>query len=609
MNRDNDKGKTLINRTIVWTGIQFAMLLLIIARLYYLQVYQADKFSTMADENRISTRILIPPRGEIVDRNGKILAGNRQNFQALVVAEQTTSIEETLDKVKRILPLDEAEEKRIKEDLKKYRRFVPIKIKDGLSWEETSRLLLASPDIPGIVIDDGLTRYYPYGEKTAHLLGYVAAVSEKDLQRDNDPLLEVPGFKIGKDGIERQFEKQLRGTGGNLKLEVNALGRVMKEIERVDGKPGEKLQLSVDARLQEKAYDLYNEKGQSGAAVLIDVNSGEILAFVSTPSYNSNDFVNGVSSKIYDALLSNERSPLLNKAIAGQYAPGSTFKMIVALAALEDGIITRDTKVYCSGRLQLGNHFFHCWKKQGHGALTVEEALKHSCDIFFYEVARQLGIEKIAAMARRFGLGMPTGIELAGEKGGLIPDKEWKMRTRGEAWQVGETMIAGIGQSYIMATPLQLAVMTARIANGGRMITPTFIKKDRKKEEKTPLLNVSKRYFDMVRNGMCAVINETGGTAYGARFDVNGQKMCGKTGTSQVRRITLQERQSGILKQDEIPWRYRDHALFVGYAPQDNPKYAVAVAVEHGGGGSSVAAPLASKLLQEALKLDIEDGK
>ncbi len=609
MNRDNDKGKTLINRTIVWTGIQFAMLLLIIARLYYLQVYQADKFSTMADENRISTRILIPPRGEIVDRNGKILAGNRQNFQALVVAEQTTSIEETLDKVKKILPLDEAEEKRIKEDLKKYRRFVPIKIKDGLSWEETSRLLLASPDIPGIVIDDGLTRYYPYGEKTAHLLGYVAAVSEKDLQRDNDPLLEVPGFKIGKDGIERQFEKQLRGTGGNLKLEVNALGRVMKEIERVDGKPGEKLQLSVDARLQEKAYDLYNEKGQSGAAVLIDVNSGEILAFVSTPSYNSNDFVNGVSSKIYDALLSNERSPLLNKAIAGQYAPGSTFKMIVALAALEDGIITRDTKVYCSGRLQLGNHFFHCWKKQGHGALTVEEALKHSCDIFFYEVARQLGIEKIAAMARRFGLGMPTGIELAGEKGGLIPDKEWKMRTRGEAWQVGETMIAGIGQSYIMATPLQLAVMTARIANGGRMITPTFIKKDRKKEEKTPLLNVSKRYFDMVRNGMCAVINETGGTAYGARFDVNGQKMCGKTGTSQVRRITLQERQSGILKQDEIPWRYRDHALFVGYAPQDNPKYAVAVAVEHGGGGSSVAAPLASKLLQEALKLDIEDGK
>ncbi len=594
---------------IIWTGIQFVMLFLIIVRLYYLQVYQADKFSTMADENRISTRILIPPRGEIVDRNGKTLAGNKQNFQVMVVAEQTISIEETLGKIKKILSLDEGEERRIKENLKKYSRFVPIKIKDELSWEETSRLLLASSDIPGIVIDDGLTRYYPYGEKIAHLLGYVAAVSEKDLHRDNDPLLEVPGFKVGKDGIERQFEKRLRGIGGNLKLEVNALGRVMREIERVDGKPGEKLQLAVDVRLQEIAYNLYKEKGQSGAAVLIDVNSGEILAFVSTPSYNSNDFVNGVSSKIYDELLSNERSPLLNKAIAGQYAPGSTFKMIVTLAALEEGIITRDTKVYCSGQLQFGNHFFHCWKKQGHGALTVEEALKHSCDIFFYEVARQLGIEKIAAMARRFGLGMLTGIELVGEKGGLIPDKEWKLRTRGEPWQVGETMIAGIGQSYIMATPLQLAVMMARIANGGRMITPTFIKKDGRREEKTPVLHISKRYFDIVKNGMCAVINETDGTAYGVRFDINGQKMCGKTGTSQVRRITLQERQSGILKQDEIPWRYRDHALFVGYAPQDNPRYAVAVVVEHGVGGSSVAAPIASKLLQEALKFDIEDGK
>ena len=324
MNRDNDKGKILIGRTLVWVGVQFAMLLLIIVRLYYLQVYQADKFSTMADENRISTRLLIPPRGEIVDRNGKILAGNRQNFQAMIVAEQTTSIEDTLKKVKKILPISEDEEERIRQDLKKYRRFVPIKIKDGLNWEETGRILLASPDIPGIVIDDGLSRYYPYGERTAHLLGYVASVSEKDLKKDNDPLLEVPGFKIGKDGIEKRFEKELRGTGGNLKLEVNALGRVMKEIERVDGVPGERLQLTIDARLQEKAYELYGE--ESGAAVLLDAENGEVLAFVSTPSYNSNDFVNGVSSKIYDALLANERSPLLNKAIAGLYSPGSTLK-------------------------------------------------------------------------------------------------------------------------------------------------------------------------------------------------------------------------------------------------------------------------------------------
>lgn len=607
MNRDSDKGKVLINRTLIWVGVQMVMLLLIIVRLYYLQVYQADKYSNMADENRISTRLLIPPRGEIVDRNGVILAGNEQNFQAMIVAEQTTSIDDTLEKVKKILPLSENEEKRIREDLKKYRRFVPIKIKDRLSWEEMSRLLLVLPDIPGVIIDDGLNRYYPYGEKTAHLLGYVAAVSEKDLQRDNDPLLEVPGFKIGKDGIERQFEKQLRGESGNLQLEVNALGRVMKEINRNDGKSGEKLKLTIDARLQQKAFELYGE--ESGAAVLMNVNTGEILAFVSAPSYDSNDFVNGVSSKIYSGLLSNEKTPLLNKAIAGQYAPGSTFKMIVALAALEEGIITKDTKVYCSGRMQLGNHFFHCWKRVGHGALNVVEALQHSCDIFFYEVAQQLGIDKIAAMARRFGLGEPTGIQLAGEKGGLIPDREWKMRTRGEYWQVGETLIAGIGQSYIMSTPLQLAVMTARIANGGKEVNPTFVKPDPKALKSIKQMPINKRYFDIVKDGMCAVVNAQGGTARGSYFDFHGQKMCGKTGTSQVRRITLKERETGILKQNEIPWKYRDHALFVGYAPKDNPKYAVAVAVEHGGGGSSVAAPIGSKLLLEALKIDYEEGR
>lgn len=607
MNRDSDKGKVLINRTLIWVAVQILLLLMIVVRLYYLQVYQADKYSNMADENRISTRLLIPPRGEIVDRNGKILAGNEQNFQAMIVAEQTTSIDDTLAKVKKILPLSESEEKRIREDLKKYRRFVPIKIKDRLSWDEMSKLLLVLPDIPGVIIDDGLNRYYPYDEKTAHLLGYVAAVSEKDLQRDSDPLLEVPGFKIGKDGIERQFEKQLRGESGNLQLEVNALGRVMKEIARDDGKSGEKLQLTIDARLQQKAFELYGE--ESGAAVLMNVNTGEVLAFVSAPSYNSNDFVNGVSSKIYSGLLSNEKTPLLNKAIAGQYAPGSTFKMIVALAALEEGIITKDTKVYCSGRMQLGNHFFHCWKRAGHGALNVVEALQHSCDIFFYEVAQQLGIDKIAAMARRFGLGAPTGIELAGEKSGLIPDREWKMRTRGEYWQVGETLIAGIGQSYIMSTPLQLAVMTSRIANGGKEIKPTFIKPDAQKLKSVKQMSVNKRYFDIVKEGMCAVVNAQGGTARGSYFDFHGQKMCGKTGTSQVRRITLKERETGILKQSEIPWKYRDHALFVGYAPQDNPKYAVAVAVEHGGGGSSVAAPIGSKLLLEALKIDYEEGK
>ena len=322
-----------------------------------------------------------------------------------------------------------------------------------------------------------------------------------------------------------------------------------------------------------------------------------MLAFVSTPSYNSNDFVNGVSSKIYDALLANERSPLLNKAIAGLYSPGSTFKMIVALAALEEGIITKDTKVYCSGRMQLGNHFFHCWKKYGHGAVNVVEALQHSCDIFFYDVAQRLGIEKIAAMSRRFGLGLPTGIELGGEKGGLIPSKKWRLERFGEPWQTGETLIAGIGQGYIMTTPLQLAVMTARIANGGREIKPTFVKTGEKERQKIRNMRLNKNHVDWVKEGMCAVVNRPGGTAFGSRFNFEGQEMCGKTGTTQVRRITMKERQSGIVRQEDLPWKYRNHALFVGYAPQDKPKYAVAVLVEHGGGGSSVAAPIGAKLL------------
>lgn len=606
MNRDNDKGKVLIGRTLVWVLIQFVLLLLIIARLYYLQVYQADQFSTMADENRISTRLLIPPRGVIVDRHQKVLAGNRQNFQAMIVAEQTASVQETLDRFKKIMPLSEAEEERIKKDLKKYRRFVPIKIKDGLSWDDVSKVLLASPEMPGIIIDVGLSRYYPFGRQTAHVLGYVSSVSENDMKKDNDPLLGIPGFKIGKDGIEKQFEKKLRGAGGNLKLEVNALGRVMKEIERVDGTAGENLQLSIDTRLQQKAYELYGE--ESGAAVLMDVNSGEILAFVSTPSYDSNDFAQGVGGDFFRTLLNDEKSPLMNKAVAGLYSPGSTFKMVVALAALEAGIITKDSKVFCSGKTQLGNHLFHCWKKSGHGALNVVEALQHSCDIFFYDVAQKLGIEKIAAMARRFGLGLPTGIEAGGEKSGLIPDKKWRLERFGEPWQTGETLIAGIGQGYILTTPLQLAVMTARLVNGGREIRPTFVRPDAEQLKNIRRISVNKNYLEIVKEGMCAVVNRPGGTAFASQFNYNGKRMCGKTGTTQVRRISMKERQSGIVKQEDLPWKYRNHALFVGYAPQDNPKYAVAVLVEHGGGGSAVAAPIGSKLLLEALKLD-EEGK
>ena len=600
MNRDNDKGKVLINRSLILGATELFLLLCLIFRLYYLQVYQADKYKTLADENRISTRLLVPPRGVIYDRHGQMLATNRQNFQVMIVAEQTTNVQETLDALKKIMPISEAEEERVKKDLKKNRSFVPIKIKDNLSWEEVSKIQLNAPDLPGIIIDEGLSRYYPYGEKTAHVIGYVSSVSDTDVK--DDPLLEVPGFKIGKAGIEKLYEKRLRGRGGNLKLEVNAIGRVMKEIERVDGISGERIDLSIDARLQTKAYELFGE--ESGAAVMLDVNSGEILAFVSVPAYDPNSLTQGLSTKEWNELNKNERKPLMNKALAGQYSPGSTFKMIVALAALESGVITPQTRSFCAGRMFLGDHAFHCWKHIGHGYLDVVQALQHSCDIFFYETAQKLGINKIAEMARRFGLWQKINVGLENEKEGLIPDTEWKRRRFGEPWQQGESLISGIGQGYILTTPIQLATMTARIANGGYEVVPTFTKREKDAPLNFKKMPINSSYISLVKQGMYDVVNAPGGTALGAKFDFQGMRMAGKTGTTQVRRITMKERQTGIIKQEDLPWKYRNHALFVGYAPHDNPRYAVAVLVEHGRGGSAVAAPIGSKLLLEALKLD-----
>ncbi|MBE6454781.1 MAG: penicillin-binding protein 2 [Alphaproteobacteria bacterium] len=600
MNRDNDKGKVLIERSLILAGLQIFALLIIIVRLYYLQVYQADKYKTLADENRISTRLLVPPRGGVYDRNGEMLATNQQDFQAMIVAEQTTDIKATIDAFKKIMPLSEEEEERIKKNLKRNRSFVPIRIKNNLTWEQVAKVQLNAPDLPGIFIDEGLTRYYPQAEKSAHVIGYVSSVSDNDIK--DDPLLEVPGFKIGKSGIEKLYEKRLRGKSGNLKLEVNAIGRIMKEIERKDGIAGDRIDLSLDVRLQNKAYELFGE--ESGAAILLDVNTGEILAFVSVPSYDPNILTQGIGNDDWKKLNQDERKPLINKAVSGQYSPGSTFKMVVALAALENGVIDNNTRSFCAGKMFLGNHAFHCWKKEGHGYIDVAQALQHSCDIFFYETAQKLGIDKIAEMAKRFGLGQKINIGLENEKEGLIPDSDWKKRRFGESWQQGESLISGIGQGYILTTPIQLATMTARIANGGYEVVPTFNKVDPSQQKELKKIPINSDFISIVKKGMFDVVNMVGGTAFGSRFDFNGMKMAGKTGTTQVRRISMKERKSGIIKQEDLPWKYRNHALFVGYAPHDKPKYAVAVLVEHGRGGSAVAAPIGGGLLLEALKLE-----
>lgn len=603
MNRDNDKGKILIGRSLFLGAVQLFLLFLLVFRLYYLQVYQADKYKTLADENRISTRLLVPPRGIIYDRHENMLAENKQNFQVLIVAEQTPDVDNTLEAFKKIMPLSEDEEKKIRKDLKRNRSFVPIKIKDNLDWEQLTKIMLNMPDLPGIIIDEGLSRYYPFDNIFAHVIGYVAAIGDNE-DTSEDPLLEIPGFKVGKSGIEKLYDKDLRGEAGSQKLEVNAVGRIIKEIESVEGISGKRVDLSLDLRLQKEAYDLLGE--ESGAIVMMKVDTGEILSFASAPAFDPNLFGRGLTSTEWIELRDNEKKPLLNKVVSGQYSPGSTFKMLVGLAALKHGVSNKKTKSYCSGKMSLGNHTFHCWKDIGHGYVDMEQALQHSCDIYFYEAAQKLGINKIADMAREFGLGFKSNVGIENEKSGFIPDTEWKMRKYGEAWQQGESIISGIGQGYILTTPIQLATMISRIANGGYEVNPTFQKFDKDNKLELRKLDVSQYGLEIVKKGMYDVINTQGGTAYSARFDFRGKKMAGKTGTTQVRRISMKERQSGVLKQEDLPWKYRNHALFVGYAPHDNPKYAVAVLIEHGKSGTA-AAHLGGKILRKALELDATD--
>ena len=601
MNRDNDKGKILLYRMAVVAIGCFVLLAALIVRLYYLQVIEGEKYKTLSDENRISTRLILAPRGRIYDRNGVPLAQNVQNFQAVIIAEQTPNVDKTLENLKQFISLSETEEAKIKRDIQNNRRFMPVKIKDNLSWEEVALLQLHAPDLPGIAIDEGVNRVYPLGPYTAHFLGYVGAVNENEIKKD--PVLAVPGAKIGKSGLEKVFEHTIRGQSGNIKLEVNALGRVMKEIEHQNSIEGERLDLTIDSRLQKVAQDAFGE--QSGAAVVLDVHSGEILAFVSVPSFDPNLFTTGISVQDWQDLLSNERHPLTNKVVSEHYSPGSTFKIVVALAALEAGIIDENTRSFCNGIMELGNHKFHCWKHSGHGSLNVVEALKYSCDIFFYEVALKLGIDKIADMAHVLGFENDYDLKFDNMQKGLIPTKTWKEKRFKAKWQQGETVIAGIGQGYVLATPLQLAVMLSRVVNGGYEVTPTFMKLSLQDKGKIKKLPISSKNIEIVKKGLYEVVNSADGTARKAAFDINGAKMGGKTGTTQVRRISLKERQTGIIKDENLDWHLRNHALFVGYAPHDRPKYAVAVVVEHGSSGSGVAAPIASKILAEAIRLGI----
>ncbi len=621
MNDDHGQSKLFTRRSLLLGGGQGLLLGALVGRMYYLQVLESDRYTVLAEDNRINLRLLPPPRGRIVDRFGVPMAINQQNYRLVLVREQTLGVEETLDALAQIIDLGDKDRNRILRETARKRAFVPVTVRENLTWSEVSRVEVNAPDLPGVNIEVGQTRSYPHSNAASQVLGYVAAVSEDDLT--GEPLLELPGFRIGKNGIERRYDLELRGSAGNSQVEVNAVGRVIRELSRAEGEPGRELVLTVDAELQNYVHQrLLGER--AAAAVVMDIQKGDVLALTSVPSYDPNGFAIGMTAKQWRELISDPLKPLNNRAISGLYAPGSTFKMAVALAALEAGV-GPGHRVFCPGFYRLGNARFHCWKKHGHGWMDMRNGIKQSCDVYFYEVSRRAGIDRISAMARRLGMGAPVGMDLEGEKAGMVPTRDWKLATFGEPWQGGETVVTAIGQGFILTTPLQLAVMTARLASG-RAVRPRLTRGFRDELAAAAAaaegaaaaeaqaeaggaagfepLGLPEAHLRIVRDAMDAVVNEQRGTAFGKRIKEEGWAMAGKTGTSQVRRITMAERLAGVTKNEDLPWRRRDHALFVCFAPVHAPRYACAVVVQHGGGGSKTAAPIAKDLMIEVQRRD-----
>ncbi|WP_137178010.1 penicillin-binding protein 2 [Roseomonas sp. AR75] len=588
-------------RALVLGAAQMGLLGLLAHRLYRLQVEEGERYATLAEENRLSARLLAPPRGRVLDRSGRIVAGNQLNWRALLVAEQTVDVGATLETFGKIVPLSDVERGRVERELRRRRRFVPVVVREFLTWEEMARIEMNAPDLPGISVDVGTTRIYPEAEHMAHVVGYVAPPSERDM--DGDPLLELPGIRVGRSGVERHHDKILRGRAGAVQLEVNAVGRVIRELDRREGAQGQDVQISIDTELQKTLRG----KIQEGTSIVVmDARNGEVLAMATQPSFDPNVFNSGVSAAQWRQWTANRATPLINKPTNGLYAPGSTFKMVVALAALEARVTSFGERVHCPGHMDLGNARFHCHNRGGHGGMDMRTALKLSCDVYFYEMAKRVGIDRIAAMARRFGMGVPLEIELPGARAGLVPTLAWR-RAQGKPWALGDTVVHGIGQGFYQLTPLSLATMTARLATG-RAVQPHLTRAvggqpvRGVRPEDWPSLGIPESHLRLMREAMWAVVNEQGGTARIAKLPAEtGAQMAGKTGTTQVRRVSREQRERGF-RVEQMPREWRPHALFVGFAPYDNPLFACSVVVEHGTSGGQAAAPLARDALVEAFK-------
>lgn len=581
--KDKSRYAAFTRRTLMTGGAIGAILGALGVRLYQLQILEGDQFRTKAEENSVSARLVAPLRGRIFDRFGVELATNRRNYRVLIIPEQALGgVDEAIDTVGRIILLTDRDRDRILRDIGNNKRFVATTMAENLSWEEFSRINLHLPYLSGVQPDVGQTRDYPFGDELSHVLGYVGAVSQKDQEADEDPLLALPGFHIGKRGIEKSEEKDLRGSAGVSRVEVNAYGRVIRELSRDPAAPGDDIWLTLDRDLQK--FVVARMGDESCAVAVMDVTTGDVLALASTPGYDPNLFNVGITQQQWKGLLDDDHRPLSDKALSGLYPPGSTFKPAVALSALEAGAITPDFSVNCTGSLAFGNHIFHCWQKHGHGHVNLHRGIAQSCDVYFYNVARRLGIDDLEAGAHKLGLGSRTGIEIPGERNGVVPGRAWKEKTFGVRWLEGETLNAGIGQGYVLVTPLQLCTMAARIASG-RVVNPRIVRvvgHEARQRPEVMKLPFSETALAAVQSGMNAVTNEPMGTAFRWRIPDPGFEMAGKTGTAQVRKISEAEHLAGVIKNDKLPWKLRDHALFIAFAPVSSPRYAAAIVQEHG---------------------------
>jgi penicillin-binding protein 2 len=602
--RDNEESaRTITRRGLVLGGSMAAFMAVLGARMRYMQVDQADEFRLLAEENRVNIRLIPPARGLILDRKGRVIAGNEQNYRVVITREDAGDVPAVLTRLSHVIPLLPDEIEKVEAEAERSSPFVPIIVKDRLPWEDFSRVAVNAPALPGVQPEVGLSRIYPLVGDFAHVVGYVGPVSERDLEgiENPDPILTIPKFQIGKIGVERWQEDVLRGAAGTKRIEVNAVGRVMRELERVDGTPGADLMLTIDADVQNFAQARLGT--ESAAAVVMDVQTGDLLAIASSPSFDPNLFVRGISQRDYSALLDDDHRPLADKTVQGVYPPGSTFKMVTALAALEAGVTTPETSYYCPGYIEFGGRRFHCWKGGGHGSCALERALAESCDVYFYEVAQKVGIDKIAEMGKRFGLGIRHDLPMSAIAEGIMPNKDWKQASYQQDWRIGDTINASIGQGYVLTSPLQLAVMTARLATG-RAVSPRLVRAidgELAEVPDYPSLNIDQSWLRAVQKGMLEVTMGARGTAKSSRIVDETRVMAGKTGTSQVRNISAAERARGVVSNEDLPWNRRDHALFVGYAPFDAPRYAISVVVEHGGGGSLAAAPIARDIILRAM--------